>query len=70
MQLSSVVLPQPDWPMMATISPRGTSSDTPRSACTCVPPLEYVLTTPLRSMMVVAASATAVAAATTSFVRS
>src|SRR5262245_52361014 len=28
-QRSSVVLPEPDWPSSATMSPRGTLSDTP-----------------------------------------
>ena len=32
--LSSVVLPQPDGPMMATISPRSMPRSTPLSACT------------------------------------
>ena len=46
MQLSSVVLPQPDGPMIATISPRGTASEMPRSACTGFWPVSlYVLTT-------------------------
>ena len=31
-QLSRVVLPQPDGPMIATISPRATAKSTPRSA--------------------------------------
>ena len=33
-QFSSVVLPQPDGPMIATMSPFGTASETPRSART------------------------------------
>ena len=35
-QLRSVVFPQPDGPMIATISPAGTMSVTPRSARTSV----------------------------------
>ena len=32
--LSSVDFPEPDGPMVATISPRATRNETPRSACT------------------------------------
>ena len=37
-QLSSVVLPEPDGPTTATISPRATSRSTPRSASTTAAP--------------------------------
>src|SRR5581483_3268834 len=51
-QLSRVVLPQPDGPMMATISPRGTLRLTPRSACTVTSSEEwYVFTTSVASMI-------------------
>src|SRR2546425_10019139 len=43
-QLRSVVLPHPDGPMTATISPRRTSRSNPRSAWTAPPPLSYVFT--------------------------
>ena len=33
--LSMVLLPLPEWPMIATKSPRSTDSDTPLSTCTC-----------------------------------
>ena len=51
MQLSSVVLPQPEGPMMATISPRGTLSVTPRSAFTTTSSVRYVFTTSRASMI-------------------
>ena len=35
----SVLLPEPEAPMMATNSPSSMSSETPRSACTVVPPI-------------------------------
>ncbi len=37
MQLSSVVLPEPDGPMMATVSPVATEKLTPASACVVEP---------------------------------
>src|SRR3989442_14653148 len=43
-QLRSVVLPHPDGPMTATISPLRTSRSNPRSAWTAPPPLSYVFT--------------------------
>src|SRR2546427_12306213 len=43
-QLRRVVLPQPDGPMMATISPFRTSTFSPRRAWTSTPPLSYVFT--------------------------
>jgi hypothetical protein len=36
--LSSVVFPEPDRPFRATSSPRGTSKETPRRACTAAAP--------------------------------
>ena len=47
--MSSVVLPDPLGPMIATISPRGTEKLTSRSACTCTLPVSYVLSTPRAS---------------------
>ena len=35
----SVDFPDPDAPMMATISPLATSRSTPRRACTSLPPV-------------------------------
>src|SRR2546426_7996447 len=43
-QLRSVVLPHPDGPVPATMSPRRTSRSNPRSAWTAPPPLSYVFT--------------------------
>src|SRR3989442_9312497 len=43
-QLRSVVLPHPDGPITATISPLRTSRSRPRSAWTAPPPLSYVFT--------------------------
>src|SRR5712691_8050269 len=43
-QLRRVVLPQPEGPMIATISPFRTSTFRPRSAWTSTPPLSYVFT--------------------------
>src|SRR5712691_1644023 len=43
-QFRSVVLPHPDGPMTATISPFRTSRSRPRSAWTAPPPLSYVFT--------------------------
>src|SRR5207245_6684618 len=43
-QFRRVVLPQPDGPITATISPRRTSRSSPRSAWTAPPPLSYVFT--------------------------
>src|SRR5438132_5472472 len=42
-QFRSVVLPQPDGPMIATISPRGIARLTPRSAWTLTAPELYTL---------------------------
>ena len=50
-QLSSVVLPQPDGPMIATISPRGTLNVTPRRAFTMTFSVRYVFTTSVASMI-------------------
>src|SRR3972149_2921299 len=41
-QFKRVVLPQPEGPMIATISPFRTSMFSPRSAWTSTPPLSYV----------------------------
>ena len=38
MRLSSVVLPQPEWPRMATNSLSRKAMDTPRRASTRLPP--------------------------------
>src|SRR6267378_335814 len=43
-QFSNVVLPHPEGPMIATISPFRISRSTPRRAWTSTPPLSYVLT--------------------------
>src|SRR6267143_5754652 len=43
-QLSRVVLPHPEGPMIATISPFRTSTFSPRRAWTSTPPLSYVFT--------------------------
>src|SRR3989454_1088043 len=43
-QLRSVVLPHPDGPITATISPLRASRSKPRSAWTAPPPLSYVFT--------------------------
>src|SRR2546428_7986995 len=43
-QFRRVVLPHPDGPITATISPLRTSRSRPRSAWTAPPPLSYVLT--------------------------
>src|SRR6185436_8205992 len=48
-QLSSVVLPQPDGPMIATMSPLGTAIETPFRAFTIRPSAWYVLTTSIAS---------------------
>ena len=50
--MSSVVLPQPDGPMMATISPRGTAKVTPRKRLDRTLPLSYVFTTSCTCTMV------------------
>jgi len=42
-QFSRVVFPQPDGPMIATISPRGIARFTPRSAWTLTTPELYTL---------------------------
>src|SRR5215211_4859389 len=41
-QFRSVVFPQPEGPMMATISPRGMLRSTPLKAWTVTPPVAYV----------------------------
>src|SRR5207237_102291 len=46
-----VLLPEPDGPMMATISPSCTTNDTPRSACTSISPILYVFVTSLISII-------------------
>src|SRR5262249_27891304 len=51
----NVDLPEPDVPFTARNSPRGTSSDTPRSAFTSTSPTTYVLTR-LRTEMTVESS--------------
>src|SRR5256884_6075753 len=43
-QFKRVVLPQPDGPMIATISPFRMSTFRPRRAWTSTPPLSYVFT--------------------------
>src|ERR671916_2767581 len=48
---NSVVFPDPEVPMMATISPRLTPRSTPRSACTRSPPAAYTFWTPVASIM-------------------
>src|SRR5690606_32048126 len=53
-QFSNVVLPRPDGPMMASISPGWTSNDTPRSARTWLLPRAYVFTT--ESMVMIGAA--------------
>src|SRR3712207_8628331 len=45
-QLRSVVLPHPEGPMMATISPRGILKSTPRRARVRTPPVAYSFSTP------------------------
>ncbi|KYF92171.1 hypothetical protein BE20_12435 [Sorangium cellulosum] len=40
MTFSVVDLPDPEAPMMATISPRESSRETPRSACTSTSPIQ------------------------------
>src|SRR5439155_24821568 len=42
----SVLLPDPEGPMMATNSPRRTSRSAPRRACTVVSPSSYTFVTP------------------------
>src|ERR1051326_758599 len=55
-QLSSVVLPQPLGPIIATISPRCTEKSTPRSAATFPAPASYSLRTPVASIISTLAS--------------
>ena len=50
-QFSRVVLPQPEGPMIATISPFRMSTFRPRRAWTSTPPLSYVFTS-LRAMTI------------------
>src|SRR5206468_9261215 len=50
-QLRRVVLPQPEGPMIATISPFRMSTFRPRRAWTSTPPLSYVFTS-LRAMTI------------------
>src|SRR5829696_3400412 len=53
---NSVVFPDPEGPMMATISPRPTPRSTPRSALTRSPPAAYTFWTPVASIMKSAAA--------------
>src|ERR671910_3849499 len=48
---NSVVFPDPEGPMMATISPRLTARSTPRSALTRGPPAAYTFWTPVASII-------------------
>src|SRR5512136_2931442 len=50
MMFISVDLPEPEGPMMATISPCCTWNDTPRSAFTSTSPILYVRVTSLTSI--------------------
>src|SRR3970282_94433 len=50
-QFRRVVLPQPEGPMMATISPRWIVRLTPRRARTSTLPVSYVLTTSVAWMI-------------------
>src|ERR671920_2387511 len=50
-QLRSVVLPHPEGPMTATISPRAIERSTPRRARTRTPPAAYSFSTPRASTM-------------------
>ena len=45
-----VLLPAPDWPMTAKISPASISRSTPSSAVTVLPSTSYDLVTPERRM--------------------
>ena len=51
----SVVLPQPDGPTSAIISPKRTSRSTPRSARTMESPVPKVLNTCLQTMLLATA---------------
>src|SRR5215203_3129026 len=53
---NSVVFPDPEGPMMATISPRLTPRSTPRRALTRSPPAVYTFWTPVASIMKSAAA--------------
>src|SRR5215217_2368161 len=55
-QLRSVVLPHPEGPMTATISPRAIERSTPRRARTRTPPAAYSFSTPRASTMVPSAA--------------
>src|SRR5215211_6639340 len=54
-QLRSVVLPHPEGPITATISPRGMERSTPRRARTRTPPAAYSFSTPRASTIGVSA---------------
>src|SRR5919112_4810305 len=54
-QLRSVVFPQPEGPMTATISPRAIERSTPRRAWTRTPPAAYSFSRPQASTMAVSA---------------
>src|SRR3990170_56216 len=62
-QLRRVVLPHPEGPMMATISPRWIVRLTPRRAWTSTLPVSYVLTTSVAWMMGRASGGAAVSSA-------
>src|SRR5829696_3091814 len=55
-QLRSVVFPQPEGPMTATISPRAIERSTPRRAWTRTPPAVYSFSTPLASTIALSAA--------------
>src|ERR671911_1652968 len=55
-QLRSVVLPHPEGPMTATISPRAIERSTPRRARTRTPPAVYSFSTPLASTIALSAA--------------
>src|SRR5215218_8458776 len=55
-QLRSVVFPQPEGPMTATISPRAIERSTPRRAWTRTPPAAYSFSTPLASTIAMSAA--------------
>src|ERR687890_1462197 len=55
-QLRSVVLPHPEGPMTATISPRAIERSTPRRAWTRTPPAAYSFSTPRASTMALTAA--------------
>src|SRR5918992_981054 len=59
-QLRSVVFPQPEGPMTATISPRAIERSTPRRAWTRTPPAAYSFSTPRASTMALSAASSRV----------